>query len=169
MKSKILFPMTIAALMFVLQPAWAGPYSSKSQNAPSADSSCAAKCETKAKCYNKTAKCAKPGAAMADGRCQRGDHHGMGMGREHMKHFMENMSAEDRAHFKNIHEKLSKNPDVQAAREAMKNADSREAKHAAFKKLHDVKRAAMSDEDRAFMDGLRAKMKAKRDGGQCHG
>jgi len=145
MKSKYLFPLTLTAFLIMLQPAWASPYTSKSQNAAPANNTVAVTDNHAKKC------CAN-----------RMNHH------QGMERFMKNMSAEDRARFKSIHEKLSKNPDVMAARDAVKNADSKDAKRAAFKKLHEVKRAAMSDDDRAFMDGLRQKMQSKKDGKKCH-
>lgn len=166
MKSKYLFPLTLTAFLIMLQPAWASPYTSKSQNVAPANNTVAVTDNHAKKCSAKKC-CAKrmnhPNAQGQEQCRSNGMQHHQGMER-----FMKNMSAEDRARFKGIHEKLSKNPDVMAARDAVKNADSKDAKQAAFKKLHEVKRAAMSDDDRAFMDGLRQKMQSKKDGKKCH-
>jgi hypothetical protein len=159
MKSKMIPLFVLAALMLLLQPAWAGPYTSKSQTAtPSSDNTAKIEPATAApkKCPRKFAKAGKkhPRAKMA-------------MKHGGMKRMMANMSESDRTRFQSIREKMRSNPDVQAAREAVKSAEGRDAKRAAFKKLSEVRRAAMSDEDRAFMDGLKGKMKDRKGGKKC--
>jgi len=145
-------------MALLLQPAWAGPYTSKSQTAAPAGDSAKVGCpaSTAKKCPRKFDKAGKKhaGAKMAK------KHHGM-------KRMMAGMSEADRARFESIREKMRSNPDVQAARQAVKDAEGRDAKRAAFKKLFEVRRAAMSEEDRAFMDGLKAKMKDGKGGKKC--
>lgn len=171
MKSKYLFPLALASFLIVLQPAWASPFTSKSQNTSPADNTVTTADNQPKKCAAKKCCARRMNHPNAQGQAQcraDGMQHHPGMGHQGMERFMKNMSAEDRARFKSIHEKLKSNPDVMAARDAVKNADSKDAKRAAFKKLHEVKRAAMSDEDRAFMDGLRQKMQSNKDGKKCH-
>ena len=153
MKSKTILPLTLASLMILLQPAWAGPYTSKSQNAAPSDSTVAVQTKQAApkKFAEEGVKKAKAHPMLKHGG----------------KRFMKNMSDEDRARFQGIREKLRNNADVKAAREAMKSAEGPEAKRAAFQKLREARRAAMSEEDRAFMDGLKAKMKDGKDGEKC--
>jgi hypothetical protein len=158
MKFKMLPFFTLTAATFLMLPVVraAGPYSSKFQNAPATDSTAVAEAESVP--AKKTVRSHK---------AHDGQKHGWGKKHHRMKHFMKNLSEDERARVKSIHQKLRGNPEVAAARDAMKNAEGREAKRAAFKKLREVRRAAMSDEDRAFMDQLKEKAKSNKSHKKC--
>ena len=71
---------------------------------------------------------------------------------------------------KAIQEKLGKEPDVQAAREAVKNAPSSEERQAAMKNMKEVMDKHLSAEDRKFMDKIRKQhMKSRGQGGASQG
>ena len=67
---------------------------------------------------------------------------------------------------KSIQEKLGKEPDVQTAREAVKNAQTREERQAAMKNMKEVMDKHLSAEDRKFTDKIRKQhMKNRGQGG----
>ena len=164
----------IAAVALLAPAAWAGPYTSKFQNSALPENTAATPTETGPEhghmnaCRAKAMKAKCPTEGMK-AKCRAAGMQNPDMRHAGMKCFMDKMSDKDRAQFKSIHEKLNKNPDVQAAHQAVKNAEGKDAKRAAFKKLREVNRAAMSEEDRAFMDGLREKMKANKTCKKCSG
>lgn len=68
--------------------------------------------------------------------------------------FMKNLSPEERKRAESIQEKAKADPEVQKAREALKNANTREEKREAFKNLKTATRNAISPEEQAFMDKI---------------
>lgn len=68
------------------------------------------------------------------------------------------LTEEERERMKSIQEKLGREPDVAAAREAMKDAETPEERQAAMKNLKDAMDKHMSAEDRKFVDQVRKKM-----------
>jgi len=81
------------------------------------------------------------------------------------------LSEEDRAHMKSIQEKLAKETDVQTAREAVKNAQTKEDRQKAMKSLKEVMDKYLSADDRKFMDKIRKQHSngSRQGGGQGHG
>lgn len=154
MKSQLTFSVLFATAAILIVPAWAGPFSSKSQNATPAPQSG----------VDSETTCAGP-QCMTGGKKKMGSKRAMKHGTG--KRFMKNLSDEDHARVKAIMGKVRENPDVKAARDAVRQAETPKAKREAWKKLHDVRRAAMSEEDRSYMDGLKQKMKKNAGGRKC--
>lgn len=117
-------------------PSEAGPFTSKSQNASEQPSVAATDVEGPVRKYR----------AMHRGK-----------GKHHRGHFAKNLTADERERFKAIRAKLKDNPDIQKARQAVRDADTKEAKRAAWKNLQTVRRSQMSPEDQAFVDQVKAK------------
>jgi hypothetical protein len=137
----------LTALAFALPlKGEAGPYTSKSQ-LPGAEPTVAG---------TETEKPAKKHHAKRGGK---GKHHRMAM--------MKNLSPEERERFKGIYAKLKDYPDVQEARKAVRNAESKGARRAARKNLYEVSRSHLSADDQAFLDQLKAKHPKAGKSGRC--
>jgi hypothetical protein len=131
---------TVAALALSLPfPAQAGPYTSKTQGAAAAsaetgivDSQC-------------------PVAKKHAGHWKKGKHHRLAM--------MKNLSPEEREKLKAIHAKLKASPEFQKAKQAVRDAETREARGDALRQLENVRKSQLSAEEQAFLDQLKAKRK----------